>query len=613
MDIINWKQIKEKINTYDWAKDIFDTLKKDVDDFILSYHDDVNDVAGWGHHFHCTYCSGRLLFDINSRKKHICSICGKENEGNEGQDNSWTATYRGKSFGTVYNAAILYNIEKDEKYIDYIKKVLNFFADNYEDFKAWAPAKRFEGKLVGINLSDATHMIQVMFGLSMTKGCYSKEELDKWHDQLFVPQAAMYDQFSNKIYNIPVWMKCAEGIIGIFFNDEKMIENAFYSRFGIMDQLRRGVTEDGMWFEASTHYHFYCVQPITYLLYFAKKYDLQIKDNHELYDYVENLYMFTLKNSFRNGKTPNPCDGWPGTYLEKYRGQYEYAALLFDNEYFKQLVGTFYKGSDKPGVERLLFNAGYDALKRPDFGSNNFEDSFEAMLKNDITELFIKTGIKTICHAHPDVMTIELCFYDDLVSTDLSSNGYGSRIFQEWQRKSISHNTVVLNKMDQKYEPVGEGIWPEGIVEYYDESRIRAKSKNVYECCDYTRDITIDGNAVHDEFLVKGVEDYTIDWCFYCKGEAVIPYAYDNVDSIGDSEGYEHLFDIRSFSGDNDWQISFELSDKTVLLDMKGEKGTTVYVVNSYTESFKETRYGVIVRRTGNETLYDTTYTCQLK
>jgi len=610
METINWANVKEKIDKYDWAKEIYNRIKNDVDEFIVSYHDDVNAVAGWGHHYHCTKCSGRLIFDINSPKKHVCSVCGMVNSGNEGQDNAWTASYRGKSFVAVYNGAILYNIDKDGKYITYIKKVLNFFSDNYDGFKAWSPAKRFEGKLVGINLSDASYMIKVLFGLEMTKDCYTKEELDKWHDKLFVPQAKMYDQYSNKIYNIPVWMKCAEGIIGIFFDDKEMINNAFYSRFGIIDQLRRGVTKDGMWFEASTHYHFYTLQPIAYLMYFAKQFDLQIEDNEELYNYVESLFMFTLKNSYSNGLTPNPCDGWPGTYLEKYRSQYEYAAFLYDNDYFKQVLGTFYKGEDKSTVERLLFNKGYESDKLPNFGSNNFEDSYEAILKNDISEVFIKTGIKTISHAHPDVMTIEMCFYGDLVSTDLSSNGYGSTIFSEWQNKTISHNTVCIDMQDQKYEPVCEGIWPEGIVEYYDKNRIRAKSKNVYECCDYTRDIKIDENIIYDEFLVQGVDNYNMDWCFYCKGEVKFDNEFEKVDSLGTENGYQHLFDIRKFSGDNNWRVSFELEDKIIHLDMEGTKDTEVFVVNSYTKTFKETRYGVLVRRKGESTLYKAKYTC---
>lgn len=613
MEIINWKQVAAKISSEKWAKNLYEDMKLNTDEFIRSYHDDPKRTAGWGHNFHCDSCAGRLEFNIKSPDVHKCTVCGKMNTGSK-KDNAWTASYRGRTFSTVYKAGILYRLGKEKKYPEFMRRVMNFFADNYDAFTAESPAKRFEGKLTGINLSDASGIIQGVLGLDMARGCFTREELDKWHDKLFIPQAEMYDQFSNKIYNIPVWMKAAEGIIGLFFNDDKIINSAFYSRFGIMDQLRRGVTKEGMWFEYSPHYHFYCIHPITYLIYFAKKHNLKINDADEFYKYMNDLYMFPIKNMFNNGYLPNPSDGWPEIHITKYKQQMEYAAVLLDNEYIKRVLGTCYKENEKSLIaERLLFNPGYKDKGLPVFGSQNNEDSFSAILKNDITEIYLKTGIKTISHAHPDVMNIELCFYGDLVSYDLSSNGYSTKIFSEWQNKTISHNTIVLDCMDQKYEPVGEGVWPEGIVEYYDEFHIKAKSKNVYECCDYTRELTIEGGKINDEFHIKGVETYNIDWVFYCKGDLVCGYETESVESLGHSDGYQHLFDIRKFQGTKDWKIAFELEDKTIFLEMKGIPETEVFLVNSYTKDFNSTRQGVIVRRKGTETLYSTQYTCKRK
>ncbi|MBN1623594.1 MAG: heparinase II/III family protein [Clostridia bacterium] len=610
--MVDWKQVREKINNYKWAEELYRKMKTDATVFIDSYHDDASRTAGWGHNYHCDKCAGRLAYDINSPHEHKCTVCGKINTGSK-KDNAWTATYRGQTFGTIYNSGILYSLDRDNKYPDFAKKALNFFSENYNSFTAESPAKRFEGKLTGINLSDAVNIIQCLLGMDMMRECFKEEELNAWHDKLFIPQAEMYDQFSNKIYNIPAWMKAAEGMIGLFFDDRKIIDNAVYSRFGLLDQMRRGVTKEGMWFEYSPHYHFYCADPITYFMYMAKEHNLYIPETDELFNYLERLYMYPVENMFSNGFLPNPGDGWPEIHVNKYKRQIEYAAQILNNDYLKQILGTFYKEGEASVPERLLFNPGYPDMGLPSFGSQNNEDSFNAILKNNITEVFLKTGIKTISHAHPDVMTIEMAFYGDLVSCDLCSNGYSTRIFQEWQRKTIAHNTVILDMMDQKYEPVGEGVWPEGIVEYFDESRIRAKSKNVYECCDYTRDIRIEENTIYDEFHVKGVEEYNIEWLFYCKGKIECSYETEVIGSLGDSEGYQHLFDVRKFSGEFDWSIDFEMNDKTVTLDFEGMKGTEVFLVNSYTTDFNTTRPGVIVRRKGSETLFKAKYTCTLK
>ena len=610
--MINWNEVENKIEKLDWAREIYEKMKSDVNDFIVEYHDDSGKTAGWGHNYHCDKCAGRLIFDVSSPDKHKCSVCGAINTGSK-KDNAWTASYRGRTFGSVYNAGILYRLDGDKKYPDFAKKALDFFSDHYEEFTAESPAKRFEGKLTGINLSDAVNIIQCILGMDMMRECFSKEELENWHEKLFIPQARMYDQFSNKIYNIPAWMKAAEGMIGLFFNDREITDNAVYSRFGLLDQMRRGVTADGMWFEYSPHYHYYCAHPVTYFMYFAKKYNLDIPETDELFDYLEKLYMYPVENMFSNGLLPNPGDGWPAVHVRKYKRQIEYAALILDNDCLRQVLGTSYGKGEASVPERLLFNPGYPDTGLPKFGSRNNTDSFNAILKNDIAEVFLKTGIKTISHAHPDVMTIEMAFYGDVISTDLGSNGYSTKIFQEWQHKTLSHNTVILDKMDQKYEPVGEGIWPEGIVEYFDDNRIRAKSKNVYECCDYTRDISIEKNIVYDEFLVSGVEEYNIEWLFYCEGIINCSYKTEDIESLGDKEGYQHLFDIKKFSGDKDWKIEFEMSDKVLTLDFEGEPGTEVFIVNSYTTDFNTTRPGVIVRRSGSKTLYKAKYTCILK
>jgi hypothetical protein len=610
--MIDWKQVREKINKYIWAEELYKKMKTDANVFIESYHDDASRTAGWGHNYHCDKCAGRLAFDINSPHEHKCTVCGEINTGSK-KDNAWTASYRGRTFGTIYNAGILYSLDRDIKYPDFTRKALDFFSENYNSFTAESPAKRFEGKLTGINLSDAVNIIQCLLGMDMMRECFSEEELNEWHDKLFIPQAEMYDQFSNKIYNIPAWMKAAEGMIGLFFDDRKIIDSAVYSRFGLLDQMRRGVTKDGMWFEYSPHYHFYCADPITYFMYMAKEYNLDIPETEELFNYLERLYMYPIENMFSNGFLPNPGDGWPEIHVNKYKRQIEYAAQILNNDFLKQILGTFYKEGEASVPERLLFNPGYSDMGLPSFGSQNNEDSFNAILKNNVTEVFLKTGVKTISHAHPDVMTIEMAFYGELVSCDLGSNGYSTKIFQEWQHKTLAHNTVILDMMDQKYEPVGEGIWPEGIVEYFDENRIRAKSKNVYECCDYTRDIRIDENMIYDEFHVKGVEEYNIEWLFYCNGKISCSYETSAIDSLGDSEGYQHLFDIHKFCCDSDWSIDFVMNDKTVTLDFEGVEGTEVFLVNSYTTDFNKTRPGVIVRRRGSETLYKAKYTCTLK
>ncbi|HQO69151.1 MAG TPA: heparinase II/III family protein [Clostridia bacterium] len=608
----NWEKI---IKDFDTNSSIYDSIKDSTDEFITTYHDSVDWKAGWGHDFHCDYCSGALTFDIKNRGIYKCSICKKENSGDR-KDWAWTTSYRSTSCAYVKYAGILYSITKQSKYIDYIRKVMNFLTDNYEKFESFAPNLRFLGRYTGTGLSDAANTMSLLYGIDAAQDHLTKAELDKWHKGFFTPQADMFDFFANKIYNIPLWQKVSEANIGVFFKDEEIIKRAFYSKFGIMDQLRRGVTQDGMWFETSTGYHFFGLAATAELLLLCQRNEvLCIPEHDELMKIIESQFMFPLKIMFKNGCIANPCDSGLDMDIFKYQNAYVKACALFDNPYFKQVLGYIkYKQKQPKTLDEILYGIEYDECDHlPDFGSNNFEDSFCSILKNDVTELYLKTGIKTICHSHPDVMTMEMAFYGDLVSKDIGSAGYSSQIFYEWQHKTIAHNTVVINQKDQTYTPVGEGIWPEGMIEYYDDNHIIAKSKNVYECVDYIRDMKIDSNKVFDVFNIKAVEELEMDYVFYCKGKCIIDCKYENVDMIGSEEGYQHLSDIKRIDNSKPVTIKFDIEDKLVIVTVEPEENSILYVVNSYVNNFNDTRQGIIVRRKGSEETFKVTYECVMK
>ena len=48
--------------------------------------------------------------------------------------------------------------------------------------------------------------MSLLYGIDAAQDHLTKAELDKWH-RVFTPQADMFDFFSNKIYNIPLWQK----------------------------------------------------------------------------------------------------------------------------------------------------------------------------------------------------------------------------------------------------------------------------------------------------------------------------------------------------------------------------------------------------------------------
>ena len=140
---INWKTIKTKIKSEDWANTLFTNTLDKTNWLVNNYNDEASRVTGWFHHYNCEKCQGRLTFNIENEKEHICSICGHINSSKV-LSRVWYNMYRGQANQSVYNSAVAYNITNDKKYITHMKKVLNFYSENYDNLLSDPIAKRFD-------------------------------------------------------------------------------------------------------------------------------------------------------------------------------------------------------------------------------------------------------------------------------------------------------------------------------------------------------------------------------------------------------------------------------------------------------------------------------------
>ena len=604
MEFIDWKGVARRCESESSARDYITKLRESNLAWIESYEDRSDLIAGWYHDYNCAKCAGRLSFDWSRRHYHECPACGEINTGIK-LDNAWNNLYRGKANAEVQNAAMLHRLTPDSRFIGYIKRVLEFYSEEYDRFTPSPPAKRFEGKIMNQHLDDAVGMMQILQGLGYVRNEFSKAELNDYYERLFSREAKMFDFFATRIYNIPVWIKCAQALIGVFYDEPAQIESGFYEKYGIIDQLKRGVTQDGLWYEGSMHYHFYALQPICYLLAACRTRLLDLPEMPWIYSTVLKMFEYPIRMMFRDRSFPNPNDAHPELSLDRYATQYEYASAIFESSLIREVCGTFIGGNER--LSRLLFNKWTKGTAITEFGTTNNEHAYTAMLKTDHSELFLKYGQHTHLHMHPDVMNIELAFDGDRVIYDLGNGGYASFLFVEWQRKTIAHNTVAIDR--QNHRSITDGI-----VRRFDGGRneISVSAKGVYEAANFTRSLRLEEYRLTDSFEVECRGDYVIDWALYCRGIVEYDLDVEEVDSIGDNEGYQHLFDIKRARTDAEWHVDFVRSDKRIRISMRGAPGTEVHIVNSYTDSTDRTRYGLIVRRRAERTTFEATHECLL-
>lgn len=576
------------------------------------YDDSPDRVAGWGHNYFCGQCYRRIDFDPDRPSVHRCAHCGRVNEG-EAYDEAWNYLYRDEVHVCVFYAAVLYRLHGDQHYLEWIRRVLRFYAGNYERFRVRVP-EGYVGKIAGIDLCDAVAMVWLLQGMLLVKEVWSEEELLEWKRDLFLPEAELLYSHSRSIHNIPCWMMCAVGMIGLFFDEGELIDKALHSEYGLANQLKRGVTEEGFWFEGSVHYHFYCAEPFVYLLHFGRTFGVDLPDVQET---VKRMFTYPVGLAFRNGRFPNPNDGWPLVSFSAYAGLYEWMNALFPDPSYEHALSFGYGEHYRPSfafggmsdsradgwVQRLLFGRpSYRRLEQAGAHSRCDRDIPFCMLRNDRVEAFVKYGFLQDSHSHPDIMNIELAFMGDIVSYDISNSGYGSALFREWQRKSVAHNTVVVDGKD--HETRGKGA-----VERFDGASCRFRAADVYPGVDYIRELQLDGFELRDTFEVSSGEERVIDWVFHCAGRFEPGFTTAPSPSPGAEEGYQHLLNVRRCDTDEAWEARWRLPDKTLTLRMAGSPGTEIYVFDGYEFTAERQRPGVLVRRRSRGAVFRAAFT----
>ncbi len=614
--INDWGKIREKIDKYEWARAVYEPMKQNCDWFVENWHDEVGRRQGWGHNYTCEKCGTGLKFDRERPIGQLCPHCGHVNMGWRAND-CWNCNYRGSADGNAYSAAILYRLTGEQKYVDYIKRILRFYLDNYQDLRVWVVHPMYLGRMTGQHLTDDGSVISLITAMTIIRDQLDDDFVARLGEGFFLRQARFLKPFCYYINNIPVWDLCAIATIGLFYKQPDLIEYAFKSEFGLINQVAKGITKDHFWYEGSVHYHFYCISPMTTLYYYALTSGYKADYLDEMGKILKQMYIMPASMAFRNGMLPNPNDGWPFLSLANNAGAYDLADVCFDdsNVYDGRLPMPDHEGRPQVnhgGMQRLLFGVmpeDYDKHPRPALQSRVWEDTnFCRLTKNDL-EVFFKYGLIIGAHSHFDIMNMEICAFEDYVCYDISTNGYGSFLFS-WQQGTLSHMTVTADQADLPKKGRGR------LLEFNaDDAHIRAENTDCYPGIDYTRDLRIEGDTLHDEFLCTGRDgkNHTYDYTFYCLGELEYTFAAKPREAfIG--RLYDLLTDVREYRTDGDIDLSFEMADKRCRVHIAGEPGTVLYVFDSPAQSADCRRRGLMIRREGAaSTDYRVDYTFEKK
>ncbi len=597
---------------------MIENMKNEAQTLLDNFNDDVNHISGWGHAYFCQEDGGRLIYDKNKPHSHVCEICGNEYHTQE-LDNVWVTHYRNDVITNIWKSAVIYKVTGEKKYLDYVINILEFYADNYQAFplhnkegvmnnhKIWG-----NGKLMPQGLNEAIIMVRVVNALEVVKEDLPLAFLEKIHDKLFTGVFEILKPQVDKIHNISCWLNSAIGCMGLFSQDQAMIDYAFLGEYNIRRQLKEGVTEDSFWYEGSIHYNFFTLEGVTNLLMFSKLYNYAFGDEEKT---VEKMLVSAYNFAFDNHIFPNPNDGWPNINLKTYSYIYNIATKVF-GEY--STVGNLLKNiiqNDLPrgmlplsrpyyfenriSLEQMLFNPNlkvndYTVVKST---SHNFETSFYGILRENGLNIFYKYGHRGRSHAHFDKMNIEVMIGNETLSRDLSNSGYRSRLCNEWQRLSVSHNTVVVDFKNHESYAGGDVL-------KYNEHTLHALVQDVYKGVDYIRKIDLVDNGFNDTFEVISNEEHTYDYFFHSEAKLITELNLAEATLGSNENGYQHIKNVRKvITDENSLTLTWKLGQYTLYstIDLQGKE---LFITKTYDNPVTKYRTTLILRSKAQNALY---------
>ncbi|WP_025724502.1 heparinase II/III domain-containing protein [Acholeplasma granularum] len=650
---------------------MIETMKKEVIEFATNFKDDPKLLSEWGHHDFCKLDGGKLIFDVNKPHDHICEICGTNNQSKL-LDGVWVYNYRNLAILNIWKSAFLFKKTNNKIYLEYIYKILGFYSDNYTSFKLhnkeglifddYETMKWGAGRLMPQGLNEAIITVRIINALELIKDDIDPKFLSDLKKNYFDEVTKLLIPQVDKIHNISCWKNSAIGMIGLFFNDKKNIEFAFNGTYNIVEQVKKGVTKDGFWFEGSIHYNFFTLEGIINLLLFSKIYNYQPEITLE--NTVKQMLEAAYYYAFDNHILPNPNDGWPDINLKTYSYIYSVATKIYGlDSHIANLLKLIeqsptprvelplskpYYYNNEISLERLILvpNLDLKSVKAVPTKSTNFPSSQYAILKNDRVNVFLKYGHNGPSHAHLDKMNIEATIDDILITRDLSNAGYGNQYCNEWHRMTPSHNTVVIDGKNHRSMAPGKTL-------LFSDSEMSFKATSIYDIelvelsnlrktmnhdevtkyikhnyrlteedvekllnnddldlnklaqkdnkeIDFTRTIKLNDDGYVDTFLVESNKEVNMDLFMHVEGDLITEVKGVEASLDFNTDGYQHIHNVRLIDENKtDVNLKWLISGKVFEYNLNLENAK-LFLADTFDNPITKSRQTLIIRYYGN-------------
>lgn len=550
--------MERRIERYDWAAAIFDGIRESADAWLERTDKPPWEGGGWSHDYSCQECGARLEFDPDTPHEHLCPTCNEYRTG-EKLDRVWIGTIHGQFASAAANLGLTYAITGEEKYARRGAEILLDYARLYPTLPVnTGPAGR--GRVMAQSLSECTWLLRVMQGYDLLYNALRDDERAEIEEFI---RADTYDRFpySFGIHNIQCWHNACYAAAGYLLGDDLLIDKSFNGKIGFYEQVRRGILDDGTWFERSIGYHYYTLGALVEHCEVARHNGLELQQDEK----IKRMFLLPLRLAQPDLVPPSLSDqGYMSGRirtdpLERALGWYG------DREFAEVLAYLYATGAERTGRAALEYGEELpDNAPQPALGSSNLTGMGAAILRDgqgeDARWVLLRYGEHGGGHGHPDKLEVILYGLGQTLFPDLGNPGYGAALHRGYYKTTPGHNTVTLGQVSQR-GTTGQCL------AFHSEGAVQvavAESRGAYEGALLRRTVVLAPGFLGDIYRVEAPEETTIDYVLRSFGELrLMPQGQPAEGKLGDDPGYRYMQLVERAAPDanGSWQAAWAVDE----------------------------------------------------
>jgi len=532
-----------------------------------------------------------------------------------------------QNYDEMYLSGILYQITKEEKYAQFVKKMLDAYAVLYPTLGRHPQGKKqVPGKLFWQTLNETVWLLHTIQAYDAIFDWLSKADRKNYEDNIFNPMANFFindcSHSFNLVHNHGTWMVAAVGMTGFVLNNEEYINKAIYGsnkdgESGYLAQLNGLFSPDGYYTEGG-YYVRYALWPF---FIFAESIHNNLP-NLKIYDYRDNILEKALYSAFQVTDSQGAfipvndaikAKNWLSKELI-FATNFVYARYKKDRQllYLVNLHDEVsLSGAGLLAAKDMMKNEPIPIFNRKSVeytdGPNGDWGGIGILRFGDASDqetLFMKYGSHGLSHGHFDKLSF--IFYDNgqEIIRDYGAarfvnieEKFGGRYLDEndsFAKQTIAHNTVVV---DGKSQFDGDkDLSQEHHSEKYlfnigdsDFQYVSAKESNAYPGVEMHRTMMLVNDEkimkpiLVDVFKIKSTNNHLYDLPFYYSGQFITSnfkyLASTKTKSIlGEKHGYQHLWKDAEATVKSISQFTWLQNSRFYTITSNTENGDKIYL-----------------------------------